>query len=498
MRQELSLAGLAVIFCLSLSAQAQAGAHEAAEAFRKGDYAKVWSECDAAAKAGDPICQDFLGILYSEGKGVKADPAAAVHWFQLAAAKGNAVAAYNLGLAYEIGRGVAKDMKEAEKWYAVAADKGVPQAQAKLGLILIRDHNDTKNGIKWIRAAAAQGVPVAQSMLALAYELGTGVRRNGRLAVKWYEEAADHGYTDAQSRLARLYERGEAIEADFKEAYFWYAVALRDPKDPKRQDDEAGLKRTAAKLSRRDLDEAAALARDWKPKDVEIGASHRTTKRKSGNQEVAQGPHIFATGSGFYVTRSGYLVTNNHVVAQCNEMRVTVGEKGIPAKIVATDPDRDLALVLASQPVPEAVIFRAEPPRLGENVVVVGFPLSGLLSSDAIVTSGIISALAGARNDRRQLQISAPMQPGNSGGPLFDPSGHIVGVAVASLSTMRLAQATGAIPENINFAVKGEEAKQFLAAHSVKIETAPAGKELSVATIADQALKVTVRLECWK
>lgn len=498
MRQELSLAGLAVIFCLSLSAQARAGAHEAAEAFQKGDYAKVLSECEAAAKAGDPICEDLLGLLYSEGKGVKADPVAAARWFRLAAEKGNPVAAYNLGAAYETGHGVAKDSKEAEKWYAVAAEKGIPQAQARLGVLLIGNHNDWKNGIKVLRPAANAGVLEAQFTLALAYELGNGVKRNGRLAVKWYEEAADHGFTGAQSRLAGLYERGEGIETDFKEAYFWYAVALRDPKDASRKDDEAGLKRTAAKLGKRDLDEAIAIARDWKPKEVEIGAPQRTTKRKSGNQGAAQGPHIFATGSGFYVTRSGYLVTNNHVVAQCNEVRVTVGEKGIPAKVVATDPDRDLALVLASQPVQEAVIFRADAPRLGENVVVVGFPLSGLLSSDAIVTSGIVSALAGARNDRRQLQISAPMQPGNSGGPLFDPSGHIVGVAVASLSTMRLAQATGAIPENINFAVKGDEAKQFLAEHNVKIETAPAGKELSVAAIADQALKVTVRLECWK
>ena len=114
------------------------------------------------------------------------------------------------------------------------------------------------------------------------------------------------------------------------------------------------------------------------------------------------------------------------------------------------------------------------------------------------MTSGIVNALAGAGNDRKRLQISAPMQPGNSGGPVFDPSGHVVGVAVAVLNAVRVAQLTGAIPENINFAVKGDETKQFLAEHHVTIEAAPAGKELSVAAIADQAVKVTVRLECWK
>ena len=499
MRQALSCTILLTLLCcFAVAPRAAAGALEASEAFKQGDYPGVRSACEEAAKSGDARCQNYLGLLYAEGKGVKEDQAEAVHWFQLAAEQGNGYAACNLAFAYEKGEGVAKDPAQAEKWYRVAAEKGIALAQVRLGLILIEQHRDLKDGIKLIRAAATQGQPIGEAALAAAYQSGNGARRNPKLAVKWYEQAADHGFTPAQSALAGLYEHGDGVEADFKESYFWYAVALRDPKDANRKDDEAGLKRTAARLSKKDLDEAAALARDWKPED-EAAPPRRTTRPKSGNEEAAtKGPHIIATGSGFYVTRSGYLLTNNHVVAECNEMRITAGESGIPAKVIATDPNRDLALVQSSQPVSQAVVFRAEPPRLGENIVVVGFPLPQLLSTDAIVTSGIVNALAGAGNDRKRLQISAPMQPGNSGGPVFDPSGHVAGVAVASLSTVRLAQATGAIPENINFAVKGDEAKQFLAEHKVAIETAPAGKELSVAAIADEALKVTVRLECWK
>ena len=498
MRQALSIAICIVILSFALPGRTEAGAREAAEAYARRDYASVLKECEAAAKAGDAVCEDLLGLLYSEGKGVKTDPVAAARWFRLAADHGNPLGAYNLGTAYQTGRGVPKDMKEAEKWFTIAAEKGVPYAQTKLGMIAINQHQDWKTGLKWLRPAAAAGEPAAQTMLALGYESGQGVRRNGRLAVRWYETAADHGFPIAQVRLGSLYERGELIEMDLKEAYFWYTVALRDPQNPERKSAEAGMKRIAAKLGKRDLDEATAIARDWTPKEVEIGASRHTPKSKSGGPSVAQGPQLRATGSGFYVTRSGYLLTNHHVIAECREVRVGADEKGLAAKVVASDPERDLALVQAAAPGPAAVVFRADLPRLGESVVVVGFPLSGLLSSDAIVTSGIINALAGARNDRRQLQISAPMQPGNSGGPVFDGGGHIVGVAVASLNTMRLAQATGAIPENINFAVKGEEAKQFLAAHNIKIETSPAGKELSVAEIAEQALRTTVRLECWK
>jgi S1-C subfamily serine protease len=155
-------------------------------------------------------------------------------------------------------------------------------------------------------------------------------------------------------------------------------------------------------------------------------------------------------------------------------------------------------MVQAPHPAGTVAVFRGSTIHLGENVVVVGFPLSGLLSSDPIVTSGIVSALAGMRNDKQELQISAPIQPGNSGGPLFDDTGHIAGVVVATLDSVKLARVIGVVPEAINFAVKGEEARQFLTAHGVAIATAENGKALSTAAIAEQAVKMTVRLECWK
>jgi S1-C subfamily serine protease len=96
------------------------------------------------------------------------------------------------------------------------------------------------------------------------------------------------------------------------------------------------------------------------------------------------------------------------------------------------------------------------------------------------------------------LQISAPIQPGNSGGPVFDASGHLAGIAVGTLDTVQLARAIGVVPENINFAIKAEEARQFLTAHGLTAATADRGKELSTAAIAEQAVKMTVRLECWK
>lgn len=482
----------------TLSCHAWAAAVDAADAYQKGDYAAVLRTCEAPARAGDAGCQDFMGLLYAEGKGVKADLAEAVHWFRLSAEQGNAVGAYNLGHAYEFGAGVSVDPKEAAKWYAVAAKQGLASAQARLGYLAIEYEHDWKNGIKLIRPATAQGVPDAQFTLGLAYELGTGVRRNDRLAVKWYAAAADRGFTAAQSRLAGFYERGAGVEVDYKEAYFWYAVALRDPKNPTRKQDEAALKRVGAHLSAADLADAAKIARAWRPEVAMAGPPQRRTRR-SASRTKARGPRLYATGTGFYVTRDGALITNNHVVAQCAAMRISNGGQGLPATVVATDSDRDLALLRGPHKVDAAAVFRGDDKlQLGETVVVVGFPLAGLLSSDPIVTSGIVSALAGLRDNRRELQISAPVQPGNSGGPLFDDTGRIAGVVVATLDSVRVARAIGVMPENVNFAIKAEEARAFLAAHGIKVERAPAGAPLSTAAIAAQALKLTVRLECWK
>jgi len=485
----------AIVFILLASGSGVAAAPpEAFDAFKHNDYATVLRVCEAPAKAGDSVCQDMLGVLYSEGEGVARDQATAFHWFQLAAAQGNPTAEYNLAIAYMRGEGVPKNPVEAEKWYTQAAEAGLPQAEFRLATIAVSRSN-WKAAVKWLRSAAAQGLPPAQSLLGNAYEFGQGVRRSDKQAAKWYEAAADHGYTLAQSSLAGFYERGVGVDQDYKEAYFWYAVALRDPKNPTPTRDAASLKRVAAKLSPDDVADAAQIAKDWKPEEVVIGPK---TKSRRVASSRSKGPKLYGTGTGFYVARDGSLITNNHVVAECSTMRISDGHDGILVKVIAVDPQRDLALLQAPKPVDAVAVFRSDKSRLGENVVVVGFPLSGLLSSQPIVTSGIISALAGMRDNPRELQISAPVQPGNSGGPLFDGSGRVAGVVVATLDTVQLARAIGVVPENVNFAIKADEARQFLAAHGVTVTTAGSGKELSTAAIAEQAVKMTVRLECWK
>ena len=118
--------------------------------------------------------------------------------------------------------------------------------------------------------------------------------------------------------------------------------------------------------------------------------------------------------------------------------------------------------------------------RPGDGVVVVGFPLHGLLASEASVTTGAGSALAGLGDDTRCLQITAPVQPGNSGGPLLDQAGHVVGLVVSKLNAMYIAKATGDIPQNINFSIKRTVAMSFLDSQSVEYEMETSSNTLAL------------------
>src|SRR4029077_18418126 len=112
----------------------------------------------------------------------------------------------------------------------------------------------------------------------------------------------------------------------------------------------------------------------------------------------------------------------------------------------------------------------------GEEIIVIGFPLKGLLSSAPTITTGIVSSLAGLRDDRTRFQISAPVQPGNSGGPVLDKSGNVVGMVVSKLNVLRIARMTGDIPQNVNFAIPVSILTSVLDANSVKYQVgAPDG-----------------------
>jgi S1-C subfamily serine protease len=206
------------------------------------------------------------------------------------------------------------------------------------------------------------------------------------------------------------------------------------------------------------------------------------------------------SGTGFVVSANGHIVTNNHVINGCvGDIKGNLtGEAAVVLRVVSSDANNDLALLQA----PSTASFRDfgrirdRSIRSGDSVVAIGFPFHGLLSSDFTVTTGIVSSLSGLRNDSRLLQISAAVQPGNSGGPLFDTTGQIVGVVTGKLDGLRFAAATGNIPENINFAIKTGALRDFLDNSVVPYQTAEPKAELKTTEIAGNARAYTMLITC--
>jgi S1-C subfamily serine protease len=206
------------------------------------------------------------------------------------------------------------------------------------------------------------------------------------------------------------------------------------------------------------------------------------------------------SGTGFVVSASGHVVTNNHVIDGCvGDIKGNLtGDASMVLRVVSSDANNDLALLQA----PSTATFkdyariRDRSIRSGDSVVVIGFPFHGLLTSDFTVTTGIVSSLSGLRNDTRFLQISAPVQPGNSGGPLFDTTGQIVGVVTAKIPALRIAAATGNIPENINFAIKTGALRDFLDNSVVPYQTAEPRGEIKTTDIAGNARPYTMLISC--
>jgi S1-C subfamily serine protease len=167
------------------------------------------------------------------------------------------------------------------------------------------------------------------------------------------------------------------------------------------------------------------------------------------------------------------------------------------AHLLARDVKNDLALLATDLHPAQWSTWRLSV-RLGEEIVVYGFPLAGVLSSGGNVVTGNVTALAGLEDDSRFLQISAPVQPGNSGGPLFDRYGNVVGIIVSKLNALKIASVTGDVPQNVNFGIKSSVAMSFLDAQSVTTSIPPANGDhaLSTPDIAAIAQAMTIQVVC--
>jgi TPR repeat protein len=442
------------LLCLARPAAADFAAAQAAQ--QRGDYAAAFQACKADADTGDPRCQNDLGVLYERGLGIEKELAEAIRLYRLAAAQGLADAEENLAAAYQFGRGVSKDDAQAAYWY---------------------------------RLAAEQGAPAAQNNLAILYMMGQGVPRDPARALDLLRKAALRGHLSAIDNLAQALDQGVGAARDPLNAFLWYSIAARLSATPEAREKASEARdRLAAAISPVDLVAARQAAASWVPGNGDPQAGL-----------AASGRRPTAMASGIVVSRDGNVVTNRHAVQDCREIKVLRHGKALPATRVAIDQGADLAVLWIPEHSAETAEFRGEGPiRPGESVAVVGYPLQGVLSSQPSITTGIVSAVAGPHDDQQLLQITAPVQPGNSGGPLLDQGGAVVGVVVGKLQATQAVNLAAEAPENVNFAVNAELARTLLDRAGIKYETLTANQTLSTPAIAERAFKFTVIVDCIK
>lgn len=205
-----------------------------------------------------------------------------------------------------------------------------------------------------------------------------------------------------------------------------------------------------------------------------------------------------STGSGIVITSNGVILTNEHVVRQCDAIQVVLGPtRTVRATLRAADANRDLALLDAEESFPLAASVRQDAlPRLGEPVAVIGYPLVKVLSAQPNVSFGHVNSTVGLKGNPAQMQIDVPVQRGNSGGPVLDAAGNVIGIVVSKLDALKLAKRTGDLPQNINFAIRGDVVRSFLEAQQVDFASSSASSKLENTEIASRGAAVTVLVRC--
>jgi S1-C subfamily serine protease len=227
---------------------------------------------------------------------------------------------------------------------------------------------------------------------------------------------------------------------------------------------------------------------------------NETQKPKTQTAEPNKVPNekVFsaASGSGFSVTSDGYVITNYHVIKGCTDVYIHDKGKSILSTIVTFDPNNDIALLKGKFKPRRFYPLSRESTKLLTEVYVAGHPFGRDISTSVKVTRGIVSSLTGVANNFSNLQIDAALQPGNSGGPIMNDKGNVIGVAVAKLDLDTIVDEYGVVPENVNFGVKANVVINIMESENIKLPK-PNLETLPMSDLSEMITDGTYYLSCW-
>ncbi|MCE9520802.1 MAG: serine protease [Alphaproteobacteria bacterium] len=233
-----------------------------------------------------------------------------------------------------------------------------------------------------------------------------------------------------------------------------------------------------------------------------LGALKAAAPADAGGATEAQagGNALLRTGTGFVVDTAGAVVTNYHVVQGCGAVSfLLIGNASSDATVIASDPVNDLALLKLREHPKSASVFQ-DPDKLrpGDDIIVFGYPLVGQLASAGNLTRGSVAALSGLRDDARYFQMSAPIQLGNSGGPVLNQAGRITGIVTYKLNAARELKTTGDISQNVNFALKTSVLRSFLDSNNITYARSNSVASPTAADVGSEAAKFTGIVGCYR
>ena len=195
-----------------------------------------------------------------------------------------------------------------------------------------------------------------------------------------------------------------------------------------------------------------------------------------------------SSGTGFFVSETGHIITNHHVIDECNDVKINLNDKILDVRVLSADKKNDLAIIKADIKPPGVFSIANEDVKLLEDIIIAGYPLGKKVSSAIKTSKGSVTALAGFGDNYSEFQTDAALNQGNSGGPIMDQKGNVVGVAVAAYG-----KKVGV--ESFNFGIKSSTLKTFAKANGLNF-LAPNDTELSNKDLGKLITSATIYLEC--
>ncbi len=247
--------------------------------------------------------------------------------------------------------------------------------------------------------------------------------------------------------------------------------------------------------------EPGTHSRGWIEQEKKIAGISSTERKISANgpKNIPVKRQQNSSGTAFFINNNGQLVTNHHVIKDCKTIRIYNRKFDSEAYVINVDDLHDLAIIKSKKSYLKYARLRGgKGSRLGEDIITLGYPLGALLGDTIKVTTGSISSVTGMANNKSMMQISAPIQPGSSGGPVLDMSGNVVGIVVSSLNNLKVAKKTGSLPQNLNFAIKSLTLQKFLDTNGINYVVKNFTIKRETADIVEKAKDYTVRVLCYE